>query len=214
MMRVPAKAHRPARLGFDVPLLMVVISLILFGMLMVYSASADYSFQVYGSPSYIFMRQLRWLGLGSLVMIFLALMDYHYWKKFALILMGAAIFALMAVLIIQDTRLGSVRSLFRGSVQPSELAKFGIVIYLSVWLNNRRDMLRNMYLAMIPLSVIMGVVGGLIALQPDLSAVVTIGLLGTLMFFLAGCSKLGIIPHWSRPDEQLPGGSQRPTTIL
>jgi cell division protein FtsW len=175
-------------LGFDVPLLMVVISLILFGMLMVYSASADYSFQVYGSPSYIFMRQLRWLGLGSLVMIFLALMDYHYWKKFALILMGAAIFALVAVLIIQDTRLGSVRSLFRGSVQPSELAKFGIVIYLSVWLNNRRDMLRNMYLAMIPLSVIMGVVGGLIALQPDLSAVVTIGLLGTLMFFLAGGS--------------------------
>jgi len=188
MMRVPAKAHRPARLGFDVPLLLVVISLILFGMLMVYSASADYSFQVYGSPSYIFMRQLRWLGLGSLVMIFLALMDYHYWKKFALFLMGAAIFALVAVLIIQDTRLGSVRSLFRGSVQPSELAKFGIVIYLSVWLNNRRDMLRNMYLAMIPLSVIMGVVGGLIALQPDLSAVVTIGLLGTLMFFLAGGS--------------------------
>jgi cell division protein FtsW len=90
------------------------------------------------------------------------------------------------VLIIQDTRLGSVRSLFRGSVQPSELAKFGIVIYLSVWLHNRRDMLGNMYLAMIPLAVIMGIVGGLIALQPDLSAVITIGLLGTLMFFLAG----------------------------
>ena len=49
------------------PLLLVVIALILFGMLMVYSASADYSFQVYGSQSYIFMRQLRWLGLGSLV---------------------------------------------------------------------------------------------------------------------------------------------------
>ncbi|HEX9091978.1 MAG TPA: FtsW/RodA/SpoVE family cell cycle protein, partial [Anaerolineales bacterium] len=48
------------------------------------------------------------------------------------------------------------------------------------------DMLRSIYLAMIPLSVIMGVVGGLIALQPDLSAVVTIMLLGTLMFFLAG----------------------------
>jgi cell division protein FtsW len=166
----------------------VVISLILFGMLMVYSASADYSFQVYGSPAYIFMRQLRWMGLGSLVMIFLSFMDYHYWKKFALILMGGTIFALVAVLIIQDTRLGSVRSLFRGSVQPSELAKFGIVIYLSVWLHNRRDMLRNIYLALIPLSVIMGIVGGLIAMQPDLSAVITIGLLGTLMFFLAGGS--------------------------
>ncbi|OGO25668.1 MAG: hypothetical protein A2136_01730, partial [Chloroflexi bacterium RBG_16_54_11] len=81
---------------------------------------------------------------------------------------------------------GSVRSLFRGSIQPSELAKFGIVIYLSIWLHNRRAMLSNIYLALIPLGVIMGVVGGLIALQPDLSAVITIGLLGTMMFFLVG----------------------------
>src|SRR4030067_1291923 len=180
------KVHRPKRLGFDVPLLLVVISLILFGILIVYSASADYSFQIYGSPAYIFMRQLRWLGLGSLVMIFLAWMDYHWWKKFALPLMGVAIFALVAVLIIQDTRLGSVRSLFRGSIQPSALAKFGIVIYLSIWLHNRRAMLSNIYLALIPLGVIMGVVGGLIALQPDLSAVITIGVLWTIMFFLAG----------------------------
>ncbi len=181
-----AKVHRPSRLGFDVPLLLVVIALLLFGMLMVYSASADYSFQVYGSPAYIFMRQLRWMGLGSLVMAFLAWMDYHWWKKFALPLMALSIFALVAVLIIQDTRLGSVRSLFRGSIQPSELAKFGIIIYLSIWLHNRRDQLGNIYVAVIPLGVIMGVVGGLIVMQPDLSAVITIMLLGVLMFFLAG----------------------------
>src|SRR4030066_2390598 len=186
MARMKVKTRRPARLGIDVPLLLVVISLMLFGMLMVYSASADYSYQVYGSPSYIFLRQLRWLGLGSFAMLVIAFIDYHMWKKLALILMGVTIFALVAVLIIQDTRLGSVRSLFRGSIQPSELAKFGIVIYLSIWLHNRRDMLKNIYLAMIPLSVIMGIVGGLIALQPDLSAVITIGLLGTMMFFLAG----------------------------
>lgn len=185
-VRMRAKTHRPSRLGFDVPFLLVVISLVLFGILMVYSASADYSFQVFGSPAYLFMRQLRWLGLGSVVMIALAMLDYHYWKKLALPLMLTAIIALVAVLIIQDARLGSVRSLFRGSVQPSELAKFGIVIYLSVWLHNRRDRLGNIYLAMIPLSVIMGIVGGLIALEPDLSAVITIGLLGMVMFFLAG----------------------------
>ncbi len=188
MAQMKVKTRRPARLRIDVPLLLVVISLMLFGMLMVYSASADYSYQVYGSPSYIFLRQLRWLGLGSFAMIVIAFVDYHMWKKLALILMGVTIFALVAVLIIQDTRLGSVRSLFRGSIQPSELAKFGIVIYLSVWLHNRRDMLKSIYLALLPLAVIMGVVGGLIAMQPDLSAVITIGLLGTLMFFLAGGS--------------------------
>ncbi len=181
-----AKTRRPRRLGFDVPLLLVVISLILFGILMVYSASADYSFQIYGTPAYIFMRQLRWLALGSCSLVFLAWLDYHWWKKLALPLMAGTILALIAVLLIQDTRLGSVRSLFHGSVQPSELAKFGIVIYLSVWLHNRRDMLSNIYLALIPLGVIMGVVASMIALQPDLSAVITIFLLGTMMFFLAG----------------------------
>src|SRR4030066_559594 len=79
-----ARIHRPKRLGFDVPLLLVVISLALFGILMVYSASADYSFQIYGSPAYIFMGQLRWLGLGSLVMLFLSWLDFHWGKKFAL----------------------------------------------------------------------------------------------------------------------------------
>ena len=78
------KGHHPKRLGFDVPLLLVVISLMLFGILMVYSASADYSYQIYGSPTYIFMRQLRWLGLGIVAMLILAWMDYHWWKKLAL----------------------------------------------------------------------------------------------------------------------------------
>src|SRR5512135_1315557 len=110
MVRSRVKSHRPSRLGFDVPFLLVVISLVLFGILMVYSASADYSFQVYGSPAYIFMRQLRWLGLGSVGMIALALLDYHYWKKLALPLMLTAIIALVVVLVVQDTRLGSVRS--------------------------------------------------------------------------------------------------------
>jgi len=106
---------------------MVVISLTLFGILMVYSASADYSYQIYDHLR-ISSCAIEVARLGALVMFILAWIDYHWWKKFALPLMLVAIFALVAVLIVQDTRLGSVRSLFRGSIQPSELAKFGIVI--------------------------------------------------------------------------------------
>jgi cell division protein FtsW len=130
-----SKGYKPRRLSFDVPLLLVVISLVLFGILMVYSASADYSFQVYGSPSYIFMRQLRWLALGTLVMAFLAWMDYHWWKKLALPLMAVAIGALIR-LLIQDTALDQ-SAVCCWVVQPSA-AKFGIVTYLSIWLYNRR----------------------------------------------------------------------------
>ena len=50
----------------DVPILLVTAALVIFGVLMVYSASADFSYQMYGSETYVFKRQLIWLGLGSL----------------------------------------------------------------------------------------------------------------------------------------------------
>jgi cell division protein FtsW len=178
--------RRSPRLHIDVPILVVTCSLVIFGVLMVYSASADFSFQMYGSPTYVFKRQLIWLGLGTLVASLLTWMDYHIWRKLAVPAMLVALFGLVIVLFLQDERLGAVRSLFSGSVQPSELAKVVIVIYLSVWLYNRRDQLYDVNLGLIPLGVILGLVGGFIGLQPDLSALITIVLLGMMMFFLAG----------------------------
>jgi cell division protein FtsW len=127
-----------------------------------------------------------WLGLGTLAAIFLTWMDYHFWKRLALPAMLAAIVALILVLFVQDERLGAVRSLFRGSVQPSELAKVVMVIYLAVWLYNRKEQLHDINFGLIPLGIIIGLVGGFIGLQPDLSALITIALIGGLMFFLAG----------------------------
>lgn len=180
------EARRSALLGIDIPLLLVTVSLVVFGILMVYSASSDFSYRLYGDPTYVFRRQLIWLGLGALVAAFLAWMDYHFWKRLALPAMIVAIVGLILVLFIQEERLGAVRSLFKGSVQPSELAKVVMVIYLAVWLYNRREQLHDINFGLIPLGVIIGLVGGFIALQPDLSALVTIALIGGMMFFLAG----------------------------
>jgi cell division protein FtsW len=183
----PAQNRRPAlRFQIDLLLVLAVIALVIFGVLMVYSASSDFSYQWYGSATHVFERQLIWLGLGTLVCAFLTWMDYHYWRKFALPLMVVSIVGLIAVLFLQDERLGAVRSLFGGSVQPSELAKLALVIYLSVWLYNRRDQLRDLNLGLIPMGVILGLVGSFIVLQPDLSALITICALGVMMFFLVG----------------------------
>lgn len=178
--------HHTTRLGIDVPLLLAAISLVVFGILMVYSASADFAYKNYGDPTYVFRRQLMWLGLGLVVAAFMAWMDYHLWRKLAVPAMLVSIGGLILVLFLQDERLGAVRSLFSGSVQPSELAKVVLVIYLSVWLYNRRDQLNDWSFGLIPLGVILGLVGGFIGLQPDLSALITVALIGTMMFFLAG----------------------------
>jgi cell division protein FtsW len=66
------------------------------------------------------------------------------------------------------------------------MAKLMTIIYLSVWLFSKRDDLKDIHLGLIPLASIIGILGGLIILQPDLSAVITIFILGGLMFFLAG----------------------------
>ncbi|MFH2103527.1 MAG: putative peptidoglycan glycosyltransferase FtsW [Chloroflexota bacterium] len=170
----------------DIPLILVVVALAVLGLLMVYSASTDFSLLAYDNPTYIFNKQLLWMAIGIVVAFVVSRFDYHIWTKFALPVMAATIGLLVAVLINNEVRLGAVRSFFGGSVQPSELAKLAIVIYLSVWMYSKKDILGNVQLGLTPLAVILGAVGGLIYIQPDLSATATIFILGGLLFFLAG----------------------------
>ncbi len=134
----------------------------------------------------MFNRQVKWLGLGILCAIGLSQFDYHHWRRLAVFAMLATIVLLIAVLIVNEIRLGASRTLYDGSYQPSELAKLVAVIYLSVWLYAKRNSLHDVTFGLIPLGVILGIIGGLIYLQPDLSAAGTVLILGGLLFFLAG----------------------------
>jgi len=172
--------------GVDMPLLLTVVALVVFGLIMLYSASFDFSFNEYGSSTYMFLRQVMWLGLGIVLAFGLSLFDYHNWRKVVLLAMLVTIGLLLSVLVINESRLGASRALLDGSYQPSEIAKLIAVIYLSVWLYAKRQFLHDVSLGLIPLGVILGIIGGLIYLQPDLSAAGTVLILGGLLFFLAG----------------------------
>ena len=179
--------------GLDVPLLLTVIALSVFGLIMLYSASFDFSFNEYGSSTYMFLRQLRWLGIGIVAAFALSLFDYHLWRKLIVFAMLGTIGLLLAVLFVNEIRLGASRTLFEGSYQPSELAKLTAVIYLAVWLYAKRNDLHRVGFGLIPLGVILGIIGGLIYLQPDLSAAGTVLILGGLLFFLAGADMKQIV---------------------
>ena len=172
--------------GVDIPLMLTATALLVFGLIMLYSASFDYSFEVFGSSTYMFARQVKWMLLGVTIAAGLSLFDYHHWRKVVVFAMLGTIGLLVAVLFVNEIRLGASRSLLGGSYQPSEIAKLVAVIYLSVWLYAKRDFLHDISLGLIPLGVILGIIGGLIYLQPDLSAAGTVLVLGGLLFFLAG----------------------------
>jgi len=179
--------------GVDIPLVLTVVALLVFGLIMLYSASFDFSYNEYGSSTYMFIRQVRWVSLGIVVVFLLSLFDYHNWRKVVVFAMLGTIGLLVTVLFINEIRLGASRTLYEGSYQPSEIAKLVALIYLSVWLYAKRDFLHDITLGLIPLGVILGIIGGLIYLQPDLSAAGTVLILGGLLFFLAGADIRQII---------------------
>jgi cell division protein FtsW len=172
--------------GMDIPLILAVVALVVFGLIMLYSASFDFSFNEFGSPTHMFARQVRWLGVGILLAFTLSLFDYHRWRHAVVFAMLGTIGLLVTVLFVNEIRLGASRSLYEGSYQPSEVAKLISIIYIAVWLYAKRDFLHDISLGLIPLGVILGIIGGLIYLQPDLSAAGTVLVLGGLLFFLAG----------------------------
>jgi len=179
-------------LAIDIPFLVIIAALLVFGLLMLYSASWDVSWHTFKDVNSFFLRQLLWLGIGSVAAVFFYFLDYHRWERnhFAILAIAVTISLLLVVLIIGE---GSARSLFGGkSVQPSELAKIVIVIYLSVWLYAKGDKIKQVGFGLIPLALILGLVGGLIAIQTDVSASVTVFALGILLFYMAGGSLVQI----------------------
>ena len=136
--RISFSPARNLARGVDVPLILTVVALLVFGLVMLYSASFDFSFNEYGSSSYMFTRQVKWMALGLVVAFIVSLFDYHHWRRMVVFAMLGTIGLLVTVLFINEIRLGASRTLLNGSYQPSELAKLVAVIYLSVWLYAKR----------------------------------------------------------------------------
>ena len=184
---IKSVSQRPLRLRLDVPLLLIVVTLLVLGLVMVFSASTDFSFTVLGeTPTYMFMRQLLYVGLGIAGATVLSLIDYHFYRRFVVPMLIITLGALLVVIIFRSPSTYTIRTLIGGSVQPSELAKLVIILYLSFWLYAKRDVLNQISFGLLPMAMILGITGGLIWKQPDLSATATIFLLGGILFFLAG----------------------------
>ena len=169
------------------PMLLIVIVLLVFGLLMVYSASWDFSILMGEGPTYIFGRQVLWVLIGLVFAVVASLVNYHLYQKILVPMWVGTLMLLLAVLIVNEQRGAEVtRMLIGGSIQPSELAKAVIIIYLSFWLYRRQDSINDVQVALVPLVVILGVTFSMIMLQPDLSAAITVLILGVMLFFLAG----------------------------
>lgn len=183
--RPTSLARRLRRRGFDPWLLALVAVMSGFGLVMVYSASWDVSWRLYLDSSALFRRQVLHLTLGAAAMLLAARFPLRWLRRLALPIIGLAILGLLAVLVV-NRGVGPQRAFLNGSVQPSEMAKLALIIYLAVWMESKGERLVDWGYGFLPLMGIIGIVGGLILAQPDLSAVLTVAIVAFTMFYIAG----------------------------
>jgi cell division protein FtsW len=162
-------------------LLGATMSLIAMGLMMVYSSTSDMGFREYGDAAYFFKRQLIWLGIGLMAMFITARLSYWHWTRLSIPVMAVTLLLLLALVIFKDGRL-----LFGKSVSPVEMAKLAVVIYIGHWLSSRAGVLGRLPYGLLPFTIMVGVVSGLVMAQPDVSEAMVIVLVSVVMFFMAG----------------------------
>ena len=177
------------RYGHDKILFGVTLALLLVGVVMVFSASAVYATELYHQPAMFLLRQLLWLGLG-LGGLFL-MMHTHYRRLARPDLIFTALF-LVVVLLVGVLFLDPSRSTHRWlrwgplSLQPSELAKLVLILFLGYFLERRRRAVNDVPGTLLPAALITAVLIGLVLIEPDLGTAAVLGLVAGTMFFAAG----------------------------
>lgn len=175
------KKKRKNKMSLDWLLLVTLLALLAYGLLILYSAT----FYVEGG---FWTRQLKWVGLGIGVLVLMATIPYTIWQKLVLPMMLATLLMLIITVFFGKQILGAQRSIvvFGISIQPGVLARLVAVIYIAAWLTSKGEQLHQMRYGLAPFAVIMGIVTGLVALQPDLSTALLLAATGLVMFFFAG----------------------------
>jgi cell division protein FtsW len=172
--------------------LMVLVSAILcaFGLAVLYSSSAFVAVADHGSSTFFFIRQVEGLAAGILMFLVAAKLDADKLRRWAWPVMWCTIFAMAAVLVlpgrIAPTIHGSKRFLFGASFQPSEFAKLGVVVWVSMLIVKKGENLRRFTKGLIPFVAVIGVLDVLAALEPDLSVAMLLTLLMALLLFVGG----------------------------
>lgn len=174
--------------NFDYLLIITVAALLLIGLIMIYSATFALGFQLHDEPSYYFVRQLLWMGIGLLSMIIFARVEYHTWRRFSIPVMVLTLILMVLVLFVGDEQFGAQRWLLNGSIQPSELSKLAIIIYIADWLSAKGKQIQDVNYGLVPFAILLGLITGLIILQRDLSTAILVAATAMAMFFVAGGS--------------------------
>ena len=184
-----AERRRGADEGF-ILLIGLMGLLLVIGLVMVLSASSDEAMLRGSSPWLYFARQAEWVALGAVALTVFAVVDYRWWRRFALPGLLAVIGLLVAVCVpgVGVVVSGSRRWLGAGAwqFQPSELAKLAVVVFAADLLTRRADRMHDSRFTLRPVALVMAVLAALVMKQPDMGTTVILVGIAAAVLWVAG----------------------------
>jgi cell division protein FtsW len=166
----------------------ITIALSLGGLIMVFSASGVMAEIKYSDSTHYLQRQIVWLVLGFCVLFVGSHIDYRQWKPWAPWIVLGCVCGLLLVLAFGPQINGARRWLTFGffSIQPTEMAKLAVVLYLAAFLSHPNRRITDWRRGFLPPVVVVGGLCFLIVIEPDLGSIVVVGLVFVCMMYLAG----------------------------
>ena len=182
------KARAAALPTFDVPFLIILLALLSYGLIMLFSAGDAVALYRRGD-AYTYIRpQLLFAALGVAAMYAASLVDYHIWHKLAWPMLGLSLVLLTVVLFMPEYN-GCKRWIVLpglGTLQPSEIAKFSVVLVFSHIISLNHDRMKTFSTGVLPFALILGTVTVLMLLEPHLSGTLLILSIGAVLMFVGG----------------------------
>jgi cell division protein FtsW len=192
--RLAATGAAPTRAqGFDQPLVWVTVALLLWGLVMVYSASIampeNPRFSKY-THTYFLVRHSMWLVLAFIAALLAYQVPLSAWEKAArpLFLLSLVLLALVLIPHVGKVVYGARRWIGLGplSFQPSELAKFTVLLYAADYMVRKMEVKERFFRAVLPMGAAVAVVGVLLLAEPDMGAFMVIAVIAMGILFLGG----------------------------
>jgi cell division protein FtsW len=176
---------------YDRWLLAIVLALMGFGLVMVYSASIVSADHHFGDPTFFLRKQVVHVVIGLIVMVGFMNLPHHALERYAGLMLAIVVCLLLLVLVpgISTSAKGASRWLNLGlfKIQPSEFVKFGFMVFMAQYLSRNQVKLNSWRVTWFVPIAVMIVIGAFLMRQPDFGSTILCGLIMTLMVFAAGC---------------------------
>ncbi len=183
-------APKPKQKRFDTAFLIIILILLAYGVIMVFSASYPAALQKTGNSLHFISQHVLYVAVGIAAMLLISRIDYRLYRRFAYIIFGIALILLILVAIPGVGRVlnNARRWIYIGpiSFQPSEIMKFAVIVLFSHLIAHYQSRMNTFKQGVLPFAAVLLVIAVLMMLEPHLSGTILIFGIGCIMMYIGG----------------------------